>query len=327
MTLKSLPKVELHLHLEGAAPPEFIRGLAREKSVDLSNVFDDEGNYKFENFTQFLQVYEAACTVLKTPDDFHRLTKAVLENSVEHGVLYTESFLSPDFCGGGDLSAWRDYSAAISDAAASMPEIEMRGVVTCIRHFGPEQAKSAAYCAVETMGDFITGFGMGGDESVGSQGDFAYSFDMAREAGLGLTTHAGEWGGPTSVKQALEDLAVSRIGHGVQAIEDPELVERLAASDIHLEVCPGSNVALGVFSDWADHPIAKLKEAGVSVSISTDDPPFFHTNLGREYDCLSETFGWEVDTFTEINQSAMRAAFCDENTREVVLKKLEISND
>lgn len=318
-----IPKIELHLHIEGAAPPDFIRGLAQEKDVNLAGVFAEDGSYCFEDFAQFLRTYEAACTVLTGPEEFARLTTAVLEQSAEQGVIYTEMFLSPDFCGGGDVGAWREYAQAMQEAAASVPDIEMRGIVTCIRHFGPDQAKTAAMCAAETAGDFITGFGMGGDESHGEQGDFAYSFDMAREAGLRLTTHAGEWGGATSVWQALRDLKVERVGHGVQSIEDPKLIDYLIEHGIVLEVCPGSNVALGVYPAWDKHPIEQLRARGVPVTVSTDDPPFFHTTLRDEYDRLADTFGWDDETVREVNVTAAKAAFCDEPTREKLLKKLE----
>ena len=319
----SVPKIELHLHIEGAAPPAFIRGLAQEKGVNLNGVFNEDGSYRFENFNQFLSVYEAACTVLTGPEEFGRLTKAVLEKSIEQGVIYTEAFLSPDFCGGGDVGAWREYMHAMQEAAATLPEIEMRGVITCIRHFGPDQAKTAARCAAETAGEFITGFGMGGDEMQGAQGDFAYSFDMAREAGLRLTTHAGEWGGAESVWQAVRDLQVERIGHGVQSIDDLALVDHLAEHEIVLEVCPGSNVALGVYPDWHSHPIEKLRAHGVPVTVSTDDPPFFHTTLGAEYDRLADTFGWEDEIIREVNITAAKAAFCGAATRDKLLKTLE----
>jgi len=319
----SIPKIELHLHIEGAAPPAFIRGLAQEKGVNLNGVFNEDGSYRFENFNQFLSVYEAACTVLTGPEEFGRLTKAVLEQSIEQGVIYTEAFLSPDFCGGGDLGAWREYMHAMQEASATLPEIEMRGIITCIRHFGPDQAKTAARCASETVGEFITGFGMGGDEMQGAQGDFAYSFDMAREAGLRLTTHAGEWGGAESVWQAVRDLNVERIGHGVQSIDDLALVDHLAEHEIVLEVCPGSNVALGVYPDWRSHPIEKLRARGVPVTVSTDDPPFFHTTLGAEYDRLADTFGWEDEIIREVNITAAKAAFCDAATRDKLLKTLE----
>lgn len=321
--MKDLPKIELHLHLEGAAPPSFIRGLANEKNVDLSGVFSEDGSYKFRDFQHFLQVYEAATEVLKSPEDFGRLTRAVLEQSAAHGVVYTEAFISPDFCGGRDVGAWRDYLAAMQEAAAGVPEVEMRGVVTCIRHFGPEKAKETAVCAAETFGDFVTGFGMAGNEAVGAQGDFRWAFDCAREAGLGLTTHAGEFGGPDSVWQALDDLGVSRIGHGVRSIEDPALVDRLAEDGVVLEVCPGSNVVLGLYGKIDVHPIEKLRCNGVKVTVSTDDPPFFHTDMTREYDALNRAFGWEQEIFAEVYRTAAEAAFCDDATRARLLDKLE----
>lgn len=326
MNVTELPKVELHLHLEGAAPPDFIRGLAAEKKLDISKVFDADGGYAYRDFWHFLEVYEAATSVLKTPEDYHRLTLAVLEESAASGVIYTEAFLSPDFCGGRDVSAWREYLAAIREAANIAERrdgIILRGIVTPIRHFGPDKARETALCAAETAGDWLCGFGIGGDEKSGELKDFAYSFDMAREAGLGITAHAGEWRGPESVRDALDALRPSRIGHGVRAIEDPALVDRLAEDGVVLEVCPGSNVFLGVYPTWEKHPIDTLRKRGVAVTVSTDDPPFFHTTMRKEYDRLADTFGWEVEDFRQINLTAARAAFCNEATRANVVKRLE----
>lgn len=322
-----MPKVELHLHLEGAAPPAFIRGLAKEKNLDISGIFNADGSYAYRDFEHFLAVYEAACTTLQSPHDFYRLTKAVLEESAAHGVVYSETFVSPDFCGGGDLVAWREYLDAM-DMAAREAEAEfgitLRGIVTCIRHFGPEKARPVALCAAETKGDFITGFGLAGAEMMGRPRDFSYAFDMAREAGLPLTCHAGEWGGPDMVADTLRDLKVSRIGHGVNAVQDPELVAQIVASGVVLEVCPGSNVFLGATGDWAGHPIKALRDAGVKVTVSTDDPPFFGTTMTREYEMLAQTFGWDQDDFRTLNQTALDAAFCDSITREKIAKKLEV---
>jgi len=322
----ALPKVELHLHLEGAAPPAFIRRLAQEKHIDIGRIFDARGNYVFTDFLDFLKVYEAACTTLQTPEDFHRLTLAVLEQSAEDGVIYTEAFLSPDFCGGGDLCAWRDYLHAIEDAATQAQGtmgITLRGVVTCIRHFGPRKARAAAQCAAETAGGFITGFGIAGNENSGHSSEFAYAFDMAREAGLRLTAHAGEWAGPQSIRDALTHLKVERIGHGVRAIEDMKLVDDLAESGTVLEVCPGSNVALGLYPTFTNHPVARLRERGVTITLSTDDPPFFHTTNTREYEALANAFGWSEEDFQAINADAARAAFCDETTRARILAHFE----
>jgi len=325
MNVADLPKVELHLHHEGAAPPDFIRRLAQEKSIDLSGVFNEDGSYAYRDFVHFLSVYEAATQVLRDPQDYYRLTRAVLEQSAANGVIYSETFLSPDFCGGSDVSAWRDHLAAIrqaADEAEAEHGIILRGIVTCIRHFGPEKARASAKCAAETAGDWLTGFGIAGDENIARPRDFSYAFDIAREAGLGLTAHAGEWGGPQSVREAVEDLRVTRIGHGVRAIEDAALVDKLVEQDIVLEVCPGSNVTLGVYPNMAAHPIEKLRQRGVKVTVSTDDPPFFHTDMRREYVHLEKFFGWNAEVMNEINITAAKAAFCDEETRARVLKTL-----
>ncbi|WP_371169227.1 adenosine deaminase [Aliiroseovarius sp. 2305UL8-7] len=326
MSFRELPKVELHTHIEGAAPPDFIRSLAKEKGVDLSAIFTEDGGYAYRDFWHFLEVYEAATSVLKSPEDYARLTTAILENAANDGVVYLETFISPDFCGGREVGPWREYLHAIQEAASAAERdtgIILRGVVTAVRHFGPENARETAICAQQTAGDFITGFGMGGDEKSGKQGDFAYAYDMAREAGLQLTTHAGEWNGPDEIRAALDDLKVQRIGHGVRAIEDLALVDRLVEEGITLEVCPGSNVFLGVYPDLAAHPIAKLRERGVKVTVSTDDPPFFRTDMVKEYEDLSRQFGWDEGDFKALNLTAADAAFCDDATRARVRKLLE----
>jgi adenosine deaminase len=320
-----MPKVELHLHLEGAAPPAFVRGLAAERHIDLSGIFDARGNYAFTDFWHFLKVYEAATSVLQTPQDYARLVRAVLEESAASGVVYCETFLSPDFCGGRDPVAWREYLHAMREAAdgvAAQGGPELRGIVTCIRHFGPDKAREAALCAAETAGDWIVGFGMAGDERRGKPGDFAWAFDCAREAGLRLTVHAGEWGGAESVRDALDALRPERIGHGVRAIEDPSLVDRLAEQGTVLEVCPGSNVALGLYP-WRGHPIAELDRRGVKVTVSTDDPPFFHTTMAREFDQLHAAFDWDDAQFSRITRQSLDAAFCDDATRARIAKRLE----
>lgn len=326
MSVADMAKVELHLHLEGAAPPEFIRQLAHEKKMDISNVFDANGGYAYRDFWHFLEVYEAATSTLKTPEDYQRLTLAVLEKSAEAGVIYTETFISPDFCGGRDVGAWKEYLHAIREAADMSEKrhgIVLRGIVTCIRHFGPDKARESARCAAETAGDWVCGFGIGGDEKAGELKDFAYAFDMAREAGLRLTAHAGEWGGPDSVRDALDDLRVERIGHGVQAWQDPSLVQRLARENIVLEVCPGSNVFLGVYKHLHDHPIEKLRESGITVTVSTDDPPFFRTSMVQEYENLHRVFGWDEEDFLAQNRDAISGAFCNDATKDRIGKILE----
>lgn len=322
---RSIPKVEIHVHLEGAAPPDFIRTLAAEKGIILDGVFDDQGAYLWEDFAHFLRTYEAACQVLQTPDDFRRLVEAVLTKSAADGVIYTELFLAPDLCGDGSAGAWNEYLAAMTTGAENAEAahgITTRFIPTAIRHFGPERATNAARLTADTKGKFVTGFGMGGEERFGHLSDFAPAYAIAAEAGLGLTVHAGEICGAESVTAALDHLPVTRIGHGVRAIEAPKLVKRLAAEGIVLEVNPGSNLSLGVFPDWVSHPVKRLRDAGVAVTLSTDDPPYFHTDLPSEYTALAATFGWTPADFTAMNQTAIDAAFCDDTTRAAVTARL-----
>jgi adenosine deaminase len=170
------------------------------------------------------------------------------------------------------------------------------------------------------------GFGIAGDEKIGKPADFAWCFDLAREAGLRLTAHAGEWGGPESVRDALAAFHPERIGHGVRAIEDLALVDELAEKGIVLEVCPGSNIALGIYPSWRRHPIGELLDRGVRVTVSTDDPPFFHTTMAAEYDRLAEAFDWDDGVFRKIAQTSLDAAFCDGDTRSRIAKLLEAAH-
>lgn len=320
-----MDKIELHLHLEGAAPPKFIAGLAREKHIDIAGIFTEQGEYRFKDFPEFARVYEAACTTLQSPEDYARLTRAVLEEQAAQGVVYTEHFLCPEYCGGNDLGAWREYLHAIQEAAAqaeAQDGITMRGIALMIRHFDPAKGRQAALCAAETAGGFLRGIGLAGYEKAGKISDFAWGFDCGREAGLGLTIHAGELCGPDEIRKALAH-DPPRIGHGVHAIEDLALVDELAERGIVLECCPGSNIALGEYPDFRRHPIGKLFDRGVKVTVSTDDPPFFRTTLTREYDRLAEAFDWDAGVFATLNRTALDAAFCDADTKDRIKKRME----
>ncbi len=320
----ALPKVELHLHLEGAAPPAFIRALAQAKHADIATVFDEEGGYRFADFPGFLKAYHAASSVLTTPEDYAQLTACVLEERASDGVIYLETFVCPLLCGGGDRSAWLEYVAAIEEAARPLAQtIPLRIIATAIRDFGPEAAKRAALAAAESAGAFVTGFGLAGDETRGRAQDFAWAFDCAREAGLALTAHAGEIGGPESIRSTLAALRPRRLGHGVRAVEDPALVETLAEQGIVLEVCVGSNLALKLYPSLRAHPVARLRDNGVMITLSTDDPSFFRTSLRQEYEALAHAFGWTEEDFRAINKAAANAAFCDETTRKAVLARIE----
>jgi adenosine deaminase len=196
-----------------------------------------------------------------------------------------------------------------------------RMVLTSIRHLGPDRVRALVETAIERPHPLVTGFGIAGDETPYHPRDFEAAFDLAREAGLGLTAHAGELAGPESVWAALDHFGVGRIGHGVRAIEDAALVRRLADEGIVLELCPSSNVALGLYPDIAHHPYRPLMEAGVRVTINSDDPPYFRTSLGKEYAKLARDQGLGVSDLAQATRIAIEAAFVDEATRLTLLAR------
>ena len=322
---RAYPKLELHLHLEGAAPPPLVRRLAAEKGLDLTGVFDEAGRYNSNDFTSFLRAYERVSTVFTSPDDYRLLIEAVLTECAANGVIYAEIFLSPTSFG-YDLGKWIDYLAAIeegADRAEAAHGVISRFIPVAIRHHGPEQAVIGAQTMMAAPRGRMTGFGIAGDERLHQPKDFAPAFQAMAEAGFRLTAHAGEFGGAESVRAALDDLKVERIGHGVRAAEDVDLMARLAAEGQVLETCPGSNVSLGVYPDLASHSIARLLDAGVRCTVSTDDPPFFHTDMTAEYANLEATFGLGEAHFARLARTAVQAAFCEPEIRTKLSARLD----
>ena len=262
--------------------------------------------------------------LFRTPQDFADLSYTHYTSIARDGAIYAEVFLSPDQADSAGLS-YIDYLAGLTDGlarASAETGIVGRFIPCAIRHLGPENAERAAREVVTHPHKWVTGFGLAGDERVHQPADFVKAFAIASEAGLACTAHAGEVCGADSVRAALDALPVRRIGHGVRAVEDPDLVRRIAGEGIVLEVCPGSNVALGVAPDLKSHPLPQLMAAGVKVTINSDDPPFFHTSLQREYDSVAVTFGLDAATMGAFTRTAIEAAFVDEPTRQALLGRL-----
>lgn len=326
---RNFPKIELHLHLEGAAPPALTRRVAAEAGVSTEGLFDAQGGYAWDDFSGFLDAYDRVAALYRTPERSARLAEAVLREAAFHGVIYMEIFLSPDHVsppGGADPVAWGEHLAAVSEGAARAEAeagIVARFIPLCVRGLGPERALRAAKVATDAPHPRVVGWGMAGDERMFAACDFAPAFRLAAEAGLRLTCHAGEFGGPESVRSALDDLKVERLGHGVRAIEDAALIARLAEEGVTLEVNPGSNIALGVYRGWAAHPLPALRAAGVRATISTDDPPFFATDMTREFEMAEKWFGYDMADFRALTRDALEAAFCDPLTRETLRARLD----
>ncbi|MGN6775688.1 adenosine deaminase [Rhizobium sp.] len=318
-----LKKVELHCHLEGAAPPALTLAQAEKYGVDTS-AFLKDGIYLWKDFAEFLVCYDKVSEVYRTEEDYALLAETYLEELAGIGTIYSELIVSPDH--GDRIGLGADaYMAGVSAgirAAKAKTGIEARLIVTGERHFGPKRVVKAAEYAARSDNPLITGFNMAGEERMGRVADYVRAFDIAREAGLGITIHAGEVCGAFSVADAVALVRPQRIGHGVRAIEDMNLVKRLADLGTVLEVCPGSNIALKVFPDFQSHPLRTLRDAGVKVTISSDDPPFFHTSLEREYELASSAFGFSDDEIDAMTRTAIEAAFVDEATRAALLAKL-----
>lgn len=321
---KTLPKIELHLHLEGAAPPALVRRLGAEKGVDLDGVFTAAGAYASTDFTSFLRTYERVSRVFATPEDYCALTEAVLREAAAEGVIYAEVFLSPTSLG-YEAAKWRDMLAAIeegADRAEAATGVACRFIPVGIRHHDPAKAVDLVATLATVPRGRMTGFGLAGDERIGAPRDWAPAFAAAGEAGFRLTAHAGEFGGPESVRGAIRDLGVERIGHGVRAAEDEALMAEIAERGLFLETCPGSNVALGVYPNLAAHPIARLIARGCRLSVSTDDPPFFHTTMSAEYAALAAVHGLGEAAFRGFATEALDAAFADEPCKRRLAAKL-----
>jgi adenosine deaminase len=314
---RALPKVELHCHIEGAAPPDLVREKAAHYGIDVSKLFDETGSYAWSDFSSFITAYDGAAAVFRSFEDYSDLAARYLTASAEEGVIYTEVFVSPDHARRTGIS-YLDYIGGIADGMARAEAshgIIGRIVPLIERHFGPETAISAAKTAVANLIPEVVGFGMAGDERLWTPAEFAPAFMIAHEAGLPLTSHAGELCGWEEVRDTLDAIPVRRIGHGVRSIENPDLVRRLAGEGIVLECCPGSNIALGVFPDFKSHPFRSLRDAGVIVTLNSDDPPFFWTSMGREYEIAATEMGLSETDLLAVTRAGIEAAFCDEATK------------
>jgi len=312
--MNALPKVELHVHLEGTAPPALIRRLAQRNSVALPGaLFGGNGEFHYTDFLHFLRTYDLAASVIRTAEDYRDVTFDYLCSCAHQGAIYVELTASPDHAALVGLSD-EEHLAGIArgiDDARSETGIEGRILISAVKNFGIEQAVRVARHAADLPHPYVVGFSMAGEEKDHPAASFAEPYGIAAAAGLGCTVHAGEWDGPESVRSALT-LPVTRIDHGVRAIEDAELVGVLSASGVVLNCCPTSNVVLGLYAGYDDHPLPRLRAAGVRFTLGSDDPPYFGASIGGEYDVCAEHMGMEESDLLEITRTGIDAAFCDE---------------
>jgi adenosine deaminase len=322
-----LPKAEIHVHLEGTATPHLVRQLAKRNEIELpEHIFKSEELFAWQDFLDFLNSYELASGVIKHPRDYYDITFDYLQRCANEGALYVEMMYSPEHAERASGIPSHEHLLAIDQAikdAREQFDIEGGTLITCVRHYGLDACVKVAKHAVEAAAAFdtVVGLGMGGDEAGYPPALFKTAFDIAAAAGIPCTIHAGEMDGPERIWEAIDTLPVNRLGHGVRAIEDPKLIDTIIERDIVLEVCPTSNIVLGVYQDYQAHPLLDLIKAGVKVTLNSDDPPYFGTTIGQEYAIAEEQFGLTPAQLRHITKTAIQASYLDKATKQRLLAK------
>ena len=326
MTLK---KVELHVHLEGTIAPELAHKLASRNNMTIPDgmIALDGRRYLSDDFLHFLKVYDALAALIKKPQDYYDVTYDYLRRNADEGAIYIEMMYSPDHA---ELSSgipsiehlWAIQQAV--DDARDKHTIEGRIIITAVRHFGAESAeKVAKNAAVDAQKiECVNGFGLGGDEAGFPPRLFTKAYHIAADAGLSCTVHAGEMAGPEGMNEAMDHLPIQRIGHGVRGIESLDTLKRVRDQGIALELCPSSNVFLGLYPSIEEHPLPKILETGVQISINSDDPPFMDTTLATEYERVQKTFAFSDKQMNEISLMAIDAAFIDAKLKKKLRNRI-----
>jgi aminodeoxyfutalosine deaminase len=307
--LLALPKAELHLHLEGSIDPPTLLEL-RKLHGKQSTLAEIEQLYRYQDFTGFLMAFKAVTEDLLAPEDYELITYHLMEKLKAQNVLHAEVYVSVGVC----LRRRQDFHAIFDGLERGRQRgerdfgISLVWIFDAVRQFGEAAAMIVAEMALACRGPSVLGFGIGGDEKQAGPELFRKVYAYAAENGLRLTAHAGETAGPESIWGAL-NLRAERIGHGLTAWQDPELVEELARRQIPVEICITSNLRTGCCAALADHPVRNYFDQGLMVTLNTDDPAMFCTSLGREYQLAQEAFGFTDEHLRELARNSFEASF------------------
>ena len=321
--IRSLPKAELHLHLEGSIGPDELGELIvlhgggpvdRERLAQL---------YKHKDFTAFLDAFKRVTQWLRTPEDYELITYRLMRKLKAENVLHAEVYVAV----GVVYFHGRDFDAIFEGLERGRARgerdfgVSLLWIFDAVRHFGVEAAERVFNKAIELRERNVIGIGIGGDERLAAPELFRKLYARAQDHGLRLTAHAGESSGPESILGALDALKAERIGHGLTAYQDRELMARLAESQVPIEICLTSNLRTGCCAAAEQHPLKTYYDRGLMVTLNTDDPAMFETSLCREYQIAQETFGFTNEQLRELAMNSFRASFLpQERKREFLLK-------
>ncbi len=325
--LRRLPKVELHLHLEGTILPETLLELSRRHDADPLTAEAARKLYVYENFLGFMDSFKAVSSRLKGPADYELITYNMVRELAAQGVVHAEVYISF-----GIIYYWKNaevepFVEAIERGRVRAEEefgTTIYWLIDAVRHFGAEEGSKVFRKAAELRHLYpsIVGIGIGGDEARGSADLFRDSYAEAKAAGLRLTAHAGETIGPESIWSAI-NIGAERIGHALAAQHDPELLEVLATKQIPLELNVTSNIRTGCCPDFDLHPIRSYFESGLMITINSDDPPMFGSNLLEEYVLAHERFAFTLEQMRELAANAVEASFLPPQRKLALLEQVE----
>ncbi len=328
--VRTLPKAHLHLHFTGSMRPATLLELADRHGVRLPEALssgrppqlratDERGWFRFQ------RLYDIARSCLRTPEDIQRLVREAAEEDVRDGSRWLEIQVDPTSYAPrlGGLTPALEIILDAVETTSRETGLGMRLLVAASRIRHPLDARTLARLAVRHRDRGIVGFGLSNDERRGFARDFDRAFAIAREGGLLSAPHGGELSGPASVRDCLDDLRAARIGHGVRAAEDPRLLARLAEARVTCEVCPASNVALGVYDSFADVPLRTLWSAGVPMALGADDPLLFGSRLAAQYEIAREHHGFTDAELAELARQSVRGSAAPQDVQEKILAEID----
>jgi aminodeoxyfutalosine deaminase len=324
--IAGLPKAEIHVHHVGSASPRIVAELAaRHPGVVPSDLDALREFYTFRDFGHFIEVYLAVVDLLREPEDIRLLTYEVACDMAAQNIRYAELTLTPwtSVQRGIPLPA---YVEAVEDARVAAERdhgVRLRWIYDIPGESGLPAGEDTVAYALDDPPETLVGFGLGGPEVGVGRPQFKDVFDRARSAGLHSVPHAGETTGPQTVWDAIHDLGAERIGHGTSSVQDPALVEYLVEHGIPLEVCPTSNIATRAVDTLANHPLKQLYDAGVTITVNSDDPPMFNTTLNQEYQIAARLLGLDEGGIAELAKATVRATFMPESEKAVLEREID----